>query len=75
MPLMGMIGMMKKSVTKSIPCFLVKLPTVPQFPQRICSGATCEPQEKKCVPMMKKKNMVGLCSRRSGLDASLHFVS
>ena len=57
MPLMGMIGMMKKSVTKSIPCFLVKFPTVPQFPQRICSGATCEPQEKKCVPMMKKKNI------------------
>ena len=55
MLLMGTTGTMKKSVMKLIPRFCMKLLTVPQWLQRICVGSGCEPQLKKCVPIMKKK--------------------
>src|SRR5438093_382924 len=57
-PLIGSTGMMKKSVMKRIPFFIVKFPTVPHLPQRICSGTACEPHEKKCVPTIKKNEII-----------------
>src|SRR5216684_6108630 len=50
--------MMKKSVMNCIPCLRMKLPTVPYLPQRICAGSVCEPQVKKCVPIMKKQKSI-----------------
>ena len=57
-PLIGIRGMMKNRVMNRIPCFLIKPPTMPHLPQRICSGVACEPQVKKCVPIMKKKAII-----------------
>jgi len=50
--------MMKNNVMKRIPCFFTKVPTVPHLPHFIWLAAGCEPQVKKCVPIMKKKDIL-----------------
>jgi hypothetical protein len=57
MPLIGKTGMMKNSVMNRVPCSLMKVPTAPHLPHFIWLGAGCEPQEKKCTPMIKKEIM------------------
>ncbi len=61
MSLIGNTGMTKNSVMKRMPCFLTNVPTVPQLPQRICPGTVSDPQVKKCVPIMKKKEITREC--------------
>ena len=57
-PLIGSTGMIRNNVMNRVPCFFMNLPSVPQLPQRIRLGAVSERHEKKCVPMMKKKNAI-----------------
>ena len=62
-PLTGSTGMMKKSVTKRIPFFPVKTPTVPHCEQRIVCPVGSDPQVMKRVPMMKMKKNIDLFQR------------
>ena len=57
MPLIGTTGMMKNNVMKRIPCFFLKIPTVPHLPHFIGFAAGCDPHEKKWVPTMMKETM------------------
>lgn len=54
MPLMGITGMMKKSVMKRMPFLSVKFATVPHCPHRVAVGACSLPQLKNLVPIIKK---------------------